>query len=105
MKPFGRWEIGAAVFGLLFILLLWHFKARAEAVYRADLKDIVVTLYKEKCSGLPVENLKHRAVWREGGKNTEGCWGASPIGVILFYFADKTVAAIPMRAFEPVTES
>ena len=33
----------------------------------------------------------------------EGCWGVSPLRLVLFYFADKTVAAVPQQMFVPVS--
>lgn len=91
--------------GLFIIFFGWHVTARAEAVARAAMGEVTVTLHKEDCKGFPIENLKSRAVWREKGKDVEGCWGASPIGVVMFYFADRTVAAIPVQAFQRVTDS
>ncbi len=38
-----------------------------------------------------------------GGKEYEGCWGLNPaLGLVMAYYSDKTVAAIPAQAFAPV---
>lgn len=77
--------------------------ARAEALAQASAGGVSIMLYSDSCALPAVTNLRSRATWTEGGATIEGCWGGDPnSGVVLTYFADKTVVAIPIRAFVPV---
>lgn len=90
---------------LLLALLLLPLEASPTAAFKATADGVVVILYTESCALKEVTNLKNKATWLEKGKLNQGCWGASPIGVILLYFDDKTVAAIPVQLFERITET
>lgn len=65
--------------------------------------DVTVTLTDEPCAIAAVTNLGKRATWEEKGKRFEGCWGASQLGVVMVYFDDKTVGAIPAEVFRQVS--
>lgn len=74
----------------------------AEPLFQAQAPDgVVITLHSEKCALKEVTNLPARITWEEKGKVTEGCFGAKA-GVVIFYFADKTVGVIPVQVFEKV---
>ena len=89
---------------LLLAFLLLPVEVFGEPLYQADNQGIRITLYDEPCRLDAVKNLKFRAVWTEGGQDVEGCAGARPdAGVVIAYFADKTVALIPMEVFRRVT--
>jgi hypothetical protein len=91
-----------------FVLLLVFLGARsahAGPIYRAAGGGITITLYSEKCALEAIGNLPKRAVWLESGKPTEGCWGVSPFGFIVFYFSDRTATAVPPSEFHKVEES
>lgn len=88
--------------GLLFTTV-YYTEAYAEPMARAEGNGVVVTVYSEKCALKEVVNLPQRATWTENGKTTEGCAGIHPLGLVLLYFADKTVVPHPMQAFVPVT--
>lgn len=90
-----------------FVLLLvfWAGSAHAGPLYRAAASGVTLTLYSEKCALDATRNLPRRAVWVEDGKPTEGCWGVSPFGFIVLYFADRTATALPPSEFHKVEES
>lgn len=84
-------------------LAVYSLIAGAQPLYEAKDDSVRIVLYDEPCALSEVTNLKLRAVWTEGGKDFEGCWAANvAIGVLMAYFSDKTVAAMPMRAFHRV---
>ncbi len=87
-----------AIFVLLPIL------AHAAAIATAGGEDVRITLYDEPCLLTAVVNLPYRAFWTEdGGKTFEGCWGGSRIlPLVVTYWSDKTVVAIPRKAFVAV---
>lgn len=90
----------------LFILLasLLPAVAYSEPVYEVRDEGILITLYTEACTLPAVINLPARAEWVENGVTTEGCWTvSSSIPVVVVYFADKTVVAIPAQGFTKVT--
>lgn len=61
---------------------------------------VVVTLLDEPCALAAVTNLPRRATWLEAGNTIEGCWAQSAIlPLVLTYWADRTVVAIPASAF------
>lgn len=90
---------------ILLLLFLWVFPANAAPLYRAVAGPATITLYSDECRTPGITNLPRRAIWHEGGKDVEGCFGVSPFGVAVFYFADKTATAIPIQAFEKVSET
>ena len=85
-------------FGVAFVLFCA--KAEADPLFRHSQDGVVVTLHSEKCSLPAVTNLPLRATWLEGGVTTEGCYAAHPqFPIVVFYFADKTVAVQMKQAF------
>ncbi len=77
--------------------------ASAEPLFRVTTPDgVIITLHKEKCEMKEVVNLPHHATWDEKGKTFTGCWVFNPIGVVMLYFSDKTVAVVPGSAFQKV---
>ena len=88
---------------VLIILLCWPSMVFAEPMYLTTTPNgTVITLHSEKCQLTEVVNLPKRATWREGIKTFEGCWGLSPLGLVMFYFDDKTVAMVPADSFQRV---
>lgn len=86
------------------LLLFVSFSLGAEPLYVAKADNVIIILYKEECKEDGVTNLKRRATWEENGKVTEGCWGAvSQFGIVLMWFADKTVTLLPAPFFEKVS--
>lgn len=85
--------------------VLWLSSAQAEPIYRAEANDAVVVLHDDPCAQDAVVNLKKRATWTEKGKTFEGCWGVTTFGVVVMYFDDKTVSAIPVPVFVKVQGS
>jgi hypothetical protein len=89
---------------LLFLAVAWSTKAYADPIYRASEGPVSITLTDEACRLPAVGNLQKRAVWREHGKDTEGCYGGHPsFPIVLAYFADRSVVALPVQIFVPVT--
>lgn len=88
---------------ILLLLLLWVMPSNSAPIMQAADGEVTVTLHDDKCALREVTNLPAKAVWREKGKEIEGCWGLHPIGVVLFYFTDKTVAVAPRQSFQRVT--
>lgn len=102
MAPY--WVIVAILFGIAAALV--SYKLRAEPIARMGNHQYQITLHKEKCAVPAVTNLPQRATWTENGKTFEGCFGVDEeLRIVVFYFEDKTVAAIPQRAFKAVIES
>ena|SRR5688572_20475 len=95
------------VWFVLIVTLLfgcWPNRLNAEPMFQTSTPDgTVITIHSEKCEMKEVVNLPKRATWREGAKTYEGCWGLSPMGVVMFYFSDKTVAIVPAEVFQKVT--
>lgn len=87
---------------LVFLLFLFIVQpTHADVRYIAKVDDVTVTLYDSPCKLGAVENLKRRATWTDKTGTTEGCWGGlQPVGIVLLYFADKTVTALPAQMFE-----
>lgn len=97
---------GLVVLVLAFVVgALTCSQAQAEPIYRAEAADAVVVLRSGPCALTAVENLKKRATWTEQGKTFEGCWGVTRFGVVVMYFNDKTVSAIPVQMFVKVQGS
>lgn len=96
--------LGAICFFLLFALAAtWPTKANALPIAQTVTQDgQKIVLTDEECRLDAVKNLKHRATWTENGKVYEGCYGVHPAGVVLGYFADKTVVMIPVQTFTQV---
>lgn len=81
-------------------------QVKAEPIVAAESEGIRVVIYSDDCQMSDVvSNLPKRATWTDHGKEIEGCAGAFPGGIVLLYFADKTVVAVPMAMFQRVTEA
>lgn len=87
-----------SIIAVLLLMALWK-PAKAEAIAATEQGGVRIVLYSEKCAIKGVANLPHRASFHENGKTYEGCAGMSPFGLILFYFSDETVFAVPVDAF------
>lgn len=90
---------------LLAFLFCWPSIAFSGPMLKASVDGVEITVYSEEC-GLKnvVSNLPKRATWVEKGKTFEGCAGATPFGVLLFYFReDRTVAVVPAEHFVQIT--
>ena len=80
--------------------------AHAEPVAEARSETTRIVLHSDKCALKEVANLPRRATWEEGGKVYEGCWGGRPdSGMVLAYFSDRTVVAIPLQVFQALRSS
>lgn len=100
------WVHGAIGAGCALALFIAAFNAYADPIARASAGGISITIYNEPCKlKEQVSNLPHRATWLENGQTFEGCVGPNPeLGVAIFYFKeDKSVAAVPLQMFAPVT--
>jgi hypothetical protein len=89
-------------FALAFIIC-WPAKALSEPMVQFQQGDVKIVVYSDDCAFKNVvSNLPKRATWTEKGRVFEGCAGGNPdLGLLLFYFRDdKTVAAVPMQAFQ-----
>ena len=104
MTPREMFDILLLVLALLGIA---YFAGGADAapVARGGNDKIEVTLFNDKCRLTSVVDLPYRAVWKEGGKSFEGCFGPTQFnGLIVLYFDDRSIALMPMQAFKPVRE-
>ena len=78
--------------------------AFAEPLFRGEGQGVVITLFNEPCRLDAVTNLPYRITWEEKGKTVEGCFAPrEDAGVVVGYFADKTVALMPVQMFVKVT--
>ena len=91
----------------LALALVFHKPLKAEPMVVAESEGLRITIYTEDCAFTDtVTNLPKRATWVEGGKTIEGCAGPfGQFGFVAFYFADKSVALVPMKMFQRVTNS
>lgn len=84
------------------VMIFWPMQASADPLFQAKTPEgVVITIHNDKCALPEVENLPTRITWDEKGKITEGCYGIKH-GIVIFYFADKTVGIIPAQIFERV---
>lgn len=84
------------------VLLCFSTFTYAATIARAEVQGNIITLTDEPCAVSAVANLPFRATWWEAGKTFEGCYGySSSDGLILAYFDDKTVVALPVQIFTP----
>jgi hypothetical protein len=82
------------------------YNAYAEAVFQGQGQGVTITVYNEPCKLTDVTNLPYRATWEENGKVTEGCIAPRPdAGVVVGYFADKTVALMPLQMFKKLVSA
>lgn len=68
-------------------------------VAQARVQEVTITLFDDPCVLPAVSNLKQRATWTEAGKVYQGCWGSHALGIIMVYFDDRTIGALPVQAF------
>ena len=79
-------------------ILLWSTLAQAVAIAVLHQGDLYLTLTDEPCALPAITNLPSKAIWVEKGVTIEGCYGRRG-DAVLFYFADRTVIDVPVRAF------
>jgi hypothetical protein len=103
-----RYLVAWIVFVLVMVLLgaVLSVHALAQALYRADAEGLTITLLRDPCKLREVANLPNRALWQEPGKAAvEGCYGYdSRLGVVLTYWSDRTVVALPGYLFKRVQD-
>ena len=88
---------------IVLILGLFPTKSVAAPIAIGEHDGIKIVLFDEPCKLDAVTNLPRRATWTEGGKTFEGCFGVMGGAVVVGYFSDRTVAAIPAQAFVRVS--
>ena len=95
---------------VLFALVVGLFLAMAmapvfaEPVFQGQGQGVTITIYNEPCKLEAVSNLPFRATWEEKGKVTEGCIAPRPeVGVVVGYFADRSIALMPIEMFQRLT--
>ena len=89
---------------LFIVLLLFPLVSGAEPIAQSEQGGVKIVLHNDKCALEAVMNLPFRATWTEGGKTTEGCVGLDiQLQLFRFYFADRTVLAIPMQYFGKIS--
>lgn len=106
--PFTPWKLWAAGVLVLILLPMACQSAHAKPILEARLNDrVTITLHDEVCALPAVSGGEYvRAVWVEDGKPVEGCWAFIKVaGVVVFYFADRTIGALSGAAFTKVQES
>ena len=87
----------------LIAFMVFSFSPYAATVAEADGGDVKITLTDEPCALMAmVSNLRNRATWTEAGKVTEGCW-ATGRGLVMLFFADRSVVTVPAQAFHRVS--
>ena len=84
------------------ILVLFTPQAGAEKIAHSEGNGVVFSLYDDKCQLEAVSNLPKRATWAEKGVTHEGCYALHPAGLVVAYFADRTVVLAPTRVFRQV---
>ena len=92
---------------LLFGLALFIAANASQAANIAMLDDrhgISITLTDEHCSIPAIDPQYYRATWEEHGKTTEGCWSVNGLRIVVLYFVDKTLAAMPVGMFKKLEE-
>jgi hypothetical protein len=101
------WVVWGVIGIVSIIALVKCSPAHAEARFAADADNGKVVLFDDKCQLSEVTNLPFKAQWTENGKTTEGCWSPPhpQVGVILAYFADKTVVGLPAQIFKRLQQS
>lgn len=76
-------------------------QAHAEPRFIAHAGQVLIILHDERCAfAEQVTNLHLRATWREpNGDVVEGCWGVNGADLVMLYFSDRTVVALPKQLF------
>lgn len=101
-------EIVKALVVLFGAFLLVHFctPAHADALFETTQGNIRLVVYSDKCGLNEITNLPLKAIWYQDGKEIEGCVGArDDLGVAVAYFADKTIAVLPLFVFRRLTST
>jgi len=104
----GRLEVPLLILLLFVVLFAGH--AKAAPVMQAAAGDVAIVLHDEPCAIDAVGGEKYfRAQWIASTGAVEGCWGLVPVTpqlrVVVFYFADRTIAAVPASMFTRVSTS
>lgn len=89
----------------LLVLAICTHSARSEPIESlAAPNGLSVVLHNDDCNLKHlITNLPHKAVHTdEKGVVTEGCWGPH-FGLVMLFYADKTVGAIPRNWFSPAS--
>jgi len=91
------------------VMALMH-TAHAAPVMQATAEDVSIVLHDEPCKLDAVGGEKYfRSQWITPKGSIEGCWGVVPltpqIRVVVLYFSDKTMAAVPVGVFSRVISS
>ena len=76
------------------LLSLFPAIAAAQPIAVVSGSGTTITLTDEPCAIEAVSNLPKRATWVDTKGKFEGCWGSQG-PVVLAYFEDKSVVAIP----------
>ena len=95
---------------LAFVLMALAHTAHSTPVMQATADDVAIVLHDETCKLDAVGGEKYfRAQWVTPKGAIEGCWGVVPltpqIRVVVLYFSDKTMAAVPAQIFSRVITS
>lgn len=102
LREFLGYVLGLVCLTALLIAAVWPTKAHADPIYHAEEGGVRVVLTDEPCK-FDIQ-LPKRATWTEKGKTFEGCYGGHPVfPIVLFYFSDKSVVALPVEIFQRVT--
>lgn len=82
----------------VFCLLLVAMPAWAAPIAVATDGSSIITLTDEPCA-LKVK-LRNKAVWTEGDKTWQGCFGVTQ-GVVVMFFDDTSIALFSASQFRP----
>lgn len=94
----GRWFWLTVI--MVVALFLFLSPAFSAPIYQADQEGVKIVLFDEDCKLKEVTNLKKRATWTEKGRTYEGCYGGHPFfPIVMGYFSDRTVVALPSEIF------
>lgn len=96
-------ETRVLAIGALLVVATMEWAYGAEIAFAESEGGVRLVLTDEPCRLSAVENLARRALWTEGRETFDGCYGINRAGIVMLYFSDKTVAAIPASAFQRVT--
>lgn len=98
------WLLWAVLIGAAIAGVFYASKVHAAPIYQAEQGGVRVVLTDEDCKLPQVSNLTKRATWTEDGKTFEGCYGGHPMfPIVMAYFSDKSVVALPVEMFVRVT--
>lgn len=96
------WAEWLFALALLAMMLAATGIVRAAPIAEAGGNGVKVMLYDEPCALAAVVNLAKRGTWTQAGTVIEGCWAVSN-GLVLCYWADRTIIAIPSSVFTRVS--